>query len=101
PDMALWDRMLIGTHIIINATSVGMPHQPGMPLPPEVLDRVRAGTLVVDCITHETELLREARRRELPALDGLPMLLHQGALAFTLWTGQPAPLSVMRAALLG
>ena len=27
------------------------------------------------------------------------MLLHQGAAAFTLWTGQPAPLAVMRAAL--
>ncbi|MBA3826744.1 MAG: shikimate dehydrogenase, partial [Ktedonobacterales bacterium] len=98
-DLAVWERMLAGTHIIINATSVGMAAQPGMPLSVAVLERVRAGTLVLDCITHETALLREARRRELPALDGLPMLLHQGALAFTLWTGQAAPLAVMRAAL--
>jgi shikimate dehydrogenase len=98
-DLGVWERMLAGTHIIINATPVGMAATPEMPLTPAVLDHVRAGTLIFDCITRETELLREARRRELPALDGVPMLLHQGALAFTLWTGQPAPLAVMRAAL--
>ena len=31
--------------------------------------------------------------------DGATMLLHQGAAAFSLWTGQPAPLGVMEAAL--
>ena len=35
-----------------------------------------------------------------PVGDGAAMLLHQGARAFTLWTGKPAPLDVMRAALL-
>ena len=100
-DMAVWDRMLAGTHILINATSVGMVTQPGMPISAAMLDRIHAGTLIMDCITRDTALLAEARQRELPALDGLPMLLHQGALAFTLWTGQPAPLAVMRAALAG
>jgi shikimate dehydrogenase len=33
-------------------------------------------------------------------VNGLPMLLHQGALAFTLWTSQSAPLEVMRASLM-
>jgi shikimate dehydrogenase len=37
-----------------------------------------------------------ARRR---TMDGLPMLLHQGALAFTIWTGRRAPVAVMRRAL--
>jgi shikimate dehydrogenase len=35
----------------------------------------------------------------LRASGGLPMLLYQGAEAFTLWTGRPAPLAAMRAAL--
>lgn len=100
PDLILWNRMLASTEIIINATPVGMAVQPGMPLSEAVLDRVRAGTLMLDLITHPTALLAAARARQLPALDGLPMLLHQGALAFTLWTGQRAPLDVMRQALL-
>jgi len=47
----------------------------------------------------ETALLRECRAVRARCLDGLPMLLHQGALAFALWTGEEAPLDVMRAAL--
>ncbi|HKV86229.1 MAG TPA: hypothetical protein VJN88_16875, partial [Ktedonobacterales bacterium] len=46
-----------------------------------------------------TALVRAARDRGLRASGGLPMLLYQGAEAFTLWTGQPAPLAVMRAEL--
>jgi len=41
-----------------------------------------------------------ARVASLRAANGLSMLLHQGALAFTLWTGQPAPLEIMRSTLL-
>jgi shikimate dehydrogenase len=99
PDMALWGRMLAGTEIIVNATPVGMASLPGMPLAEAVVDRIHAGTLVLDLITQPTRLLAAARARQLPTLDGLPMLLHQGALAFTLWTGQRAPLDVMRQAL--
>jgi len=35
----------------------------------------------------------------IPAFNGLGMLLHQGALAFAMWTGREPPLAVMRAAL--
>jgi len=48
----------------------------------------------------QTQLLCQARALGLRAVNGLSMLLHQGALAFTLWTGQPAPLKVMRSTLL-
>jgi shikimate dehydrogenase len=98
-DAAVWRRMLAGADILINATPVGMPERPGIPLPDAVLDLMRAGTLVLDLITNDTPLLAAARARELPALNGLPMLLHQGALAFTLWTGQRAPIEVMWRAL--
>ena len=47
----------------------------------------------------ETPLLRAARRAGARAANGLSMLLHQGAEAFTIWTGRPAPLEAMRDAL--
>lgn len=47
-----------------------------------------------------TRVLVAAESRGLRTVDGLGMLLHQGALAFERWTGLPAPLDVMRAALL-
>ena len=46
----------------------------------------------------ETPLLREARARGVRAAGGLGMLVHQGALSFSLWTGVEPPLEVMRAA---
>ena len=103
------------TSLIINATPVGMHvsnRQVGegsqeepedvSPLPAEVLARFDAGTFVLDMIYNpvQTQLLRQARNLGLRAANGLSMLLHQGALAFTLWTGQPAPLEIMRSTLL-
>lgn len=46
-----------------------------------------------------TTVLARAHERGLKVVDGLGMLLHQGALAFELWTHMPAPLEVMRTAL--
>lgn len=91
--------------IIINATSVGM-HTPTTngrtenesPIPSEVLARFTPDTFILDMVYNpvQTRLLIQARALGLRAVNGLPMLLHQGALAFTLWTGQPAPLDIMR-----
>ena len=47
----------------------------------------------------ETTLLASAEERGLPVVDGLGMLLHQGAIAFEMWTGLAPPLDVMRSAL--
>jgi shikimate dehydrogenase len=47
-----------------------------------------------------TTLLERASKNGLRTVDGLGMLLHQGAVAFSRWTGQPAPLDVMRQALI-
>ena len=85
---------------VVNCTSAGM-HGSGAEdtLP---CDPAAAGpaTLVVDIVyaPEETPLLRAAREAGLPVLGGLPMLIHQGALAFELWTGRPAPLDAMREA---
>jgi shikimate dehydrogenase len=48
-----------------------------------------------------TPLLAAAEARGLPTLDGLEVLVAQGALSFELWTGRPAPLEAMRAAARG
>ncbi|HTC21212.1 MAG TPA: shikimate dehydrogenase [bacterium] len=83
---------------VVQATSLGL--RVGDPSPFSLV-RARKTAFVVDIIYHrETAFLKDARQRRLPSLGGLGMLLHQGALSFEHWTGQKAPLSVMRKALL-
>jgi shikimate dehydrogenase len=68
--------------------------------PPVPLDRLADGAAVASLVYHrEPALLAAARARGLRTLGGGLMLLHQGARAFTLWTGRPAPVEVMAAAL--
>ncbi len=104
PIFSLSDPSFLIPHpssIIINATSLGM-HEDVSPLPAEVLSHFNADTFVYDMIYNptQTHLLCQARTINLRTANGLSMLLHQGALAFTLWTGQPAPIEAMRAALM-
>jgi shikimate dehydrogenase len=82
--------------IIINATSVGMaPDAARSPVPAELLcENQTVFDIVYSPI--ETRLLRESGERGAAAIDGLQMLVWQGALAFQLWTGQAAPVDVMR-----
>jgi shikimate dehydrogenase len=80
------------TKVLINATSIGLSSDVS-PVPPEVLN---ADLLVLDLIYARTRLLRDAAAVGATAQDGEAMLLHQGAAAFTLWTGQPAPLDLMQ-----
>ena len=51
---------------------------------------------MLDLIYAKTRLLRDAAAAGATVADGELMLLHQGAAAFTLWTGQPAPLDLMQ-----
>ena len=81
--------------VLINATPVGMePQSEAIPLDPELLSRYQ---VVMDIVYRplETRLLREARSRGCRVIDGLQMLIHQGAAQFELWTGRPAPVEVM------
>jgi shikimate dehydrogenase len=65
------------------------------------LEALPHDAVVVDLVykPRETAVLAQARERGLKTVDGLGMLLHQGALAFELWTHMPAPIEVMRAVL--
>ena len=83
--------------VIVNATPLGMSGGDPLPVDPEALHGKQA---VVDLIYHpaDTPLLTAARSKGALAVNGLGMLLHQAARSFTLWTGQPAPIDAMRAA---
>ncbi len=103
PISSLSDPTLLVPHpasIIINATPLGM-HGDVSPLSAEQIARFASDTFVYDMIYNpsQTYLLRQAQAMGLRTANGLSMLLHQGALAFKLWTKQDAPLAVMRAAL--
>jgi shikimate dehydrogenase len=83
---------LAKTKVLVNATSIGLSGDvtpiAGEIIPPELL--------VLDLIYNRTRFLREAEAAGSTVQDGELMLLHQGAAAFTLWTGKPAPLELMQ-----
>lgn len=84
--------------LVVNATSVGMADPDGsasgLPFDPTL---IRPGQVVADLVVHprQTPLLDAATARGAVAVPGIGMLVHQAALAFTLWTGEPAPLAAM------
>jgi shikimate dehydrogenase len=90
---------LMTANLLINATSLGW-HPGEIPVIPSMLELLPAGALVVDLTYCDTDLLIAARNRGLATLDGLPMLIHQGARAFELFTGQQAPVDIMMEAAL-
>jgi len=84
--------------LVVNATSAGLDPKAPAILPARILP---ASLLVLDTIYGAgcEKLRREVETAGARWSDGLGMLLHQGAAAFTLWTGREAPLEIMRRAL--
>jgi shikimate dehydrogenase len=92
---------LTDSDVLINATSVGMA-----PNTEESL--VKAGWLKPDACVMDivynptvTKLIRDAKATGVKVVNGIEMLLYQGAAAFEIWTQTKAPIDVMRNALLG
>jgi shikimate dehydrogenase len=85
--------------LLVNTTSVGLDNPLESPLPTGALPN---SGWVCDIVYRplETKLLKEARARGLTGIDGLGMLVHQGALALKAWTGRDAPVNIMRIAAL-
>jgi shikimate dehydrogenase len=89
--------------LVVNATSIGMaalgadPGLASLPLEPGAL---RPGMVVADLVyqPRRTGLLDAAAAAGAATVDGVGMLVHQGAIAFERWTGTAAPVAVMRAA---
>jgi shikimate dehydrogenase len=96
---ALAGAELDSLELLVNATPVGMWPQAGVSPWPEALP-LPAHWTVFDLVYNpaETRLLAQARAAGATAVGGLGMLVHQGALAFALWTGHAPPLDAMRAA---
>lgn len=86
--------------VIINATPLGLKRGDPLPLARE---SIRNGQLVCDLVYNppDTKLLQVARSRGAATLSGIGMLLYQGVIAFEIWTGKKAPISVMKKALIG
>lgn len=86
--------------LIVNATPVGMHPHPGASPWPEELS-LPAASFVYDMVYQpaETRLLQQARAAGCAGVNGLGMLLYQGALAFELWTGHRPDIALMRQAL--
>ncbi|MEL6814562.1 MAG: shikimate dehydrogenase [Cyanobacteria bacterium J06598_3] len=101
-----WDRLaavLPKARLVVNATPVGMHPQVNLsPLGDEEVGLLGAGSLAYDLIytPRPTHFLQQASAAGLTAIDGLEMLVQQGAAALEIWLGQPAPAGVMRQALL-
>ncbi len=86
--------------LALNATSLGLRPGDALPFDPAAWD-LRRCRAAYDMIYRpaETAFLAAARAAGCRVANGLGMLLHQGARALEIWTGRPAPLEVMRAAL--
>lgn len=87
------------SEVVINATSIGLGDaEARVPLAMESLE---SDMVVADVVFNppETRLLREAKARGCPTLDGLGMLVNQAVIGFQIWTGRNADPLVMREAL--
>jgi shikimate dehydrogenase len=99
-DLVTWDRTFRvpeRTDVLVNATSVGLfpDVEARLDVDPETL---RPGMVVADVIPNprRTPLIRDAEARGCTALDGLGMLVNQGAISIRHWTGVDADPAVMR-----
>jgi len=84
-----WPPEVDDADLVVNATAAR----------DEVLVELRAGQTLVDLPYPETATARAARRAGARVLNGHDVLVAQGATSFELWTGLPAPINVLRAAL--
>jgi shikimate dehydrogenase len=86
-----------GADLVVNATSVGMGADAGLPCDPAQLG---PGQLVAELVYHPavTPLMVAARDQGARTANGLSMLVHQAAVAYELWTGRGAPVEAMSAA---
>ena len=95
----MWDEKIKvpeDTQILSNATSVGL--FPNTDQKPDIdYNTVKAEMVVTDVIFNDPHslFLQEAEKRGAKTINGLGMLVNQGALNFTMWTGVDAPVDVM------
>lgn len=97
-DKRIIGNLVLDSELLVNATPCGMKEGDPELLPSKFLhERLSIFDLIYN--PKETRLFKEAKKRNLKVVNGMGMLLYQGAEAFELWTGQKAPIEVMRKAL--
>jgi shikimate dehydrogenase len=102
----LWEDLadlLPSTHLVVNTTPLGMvPAVDQTPIDAEGIGLLPSDAIVYDLVytPNPTLLLLFAKQRGLLAINGLEMLVQQGAAALEIWLKQPAPVDVMRQAAL-
>ncbi|WP_337863736.1 shikimate dehydrogenase [Nitrososphaera sp.] len=99
--VALDDVMQVspGADLIVNSTSLGLKNEQS----PIDADHIKKGSLVYDIVYRPvvTDLIEQAKFAEAQVVYGYEMLVEQGAKAFEIWTGLPAPRDAMKKNLLG
>jgi shikimate dehydrogenase len=101
PSAVTWDDLAAecrAADVIVNATSIGLAGRVPDAIPGVAFRREQ---VALDFVYGDTAFVRAARAAGARVVTGEQILVRQGALAFTLWTGRPAPEAVMTAAVLG
>jgi shikimate dehydrogenase len=92
-------RISPDSDLIVNSTSMGMKNEPS------IIDHanIKKGSIIYDIVYRPitTDLIENAKYAQAVVVHGYEMLIEQGARAFELWTGIPAPRDVMKKSLLG
>ncbi len=101
-----WDELkgiMSRTKLLVNATPMGMhPKVDQLPVSEEIIGSIQSGTIVYDLIytPKPTLFLKKAQDNGAIIVDGLEMLVQQGAKALEIWLGRAVPVNIMREALL-
>lgn len=85
--------------LIVNATTIGLNNEPS----PIDHEHIKKGSIVYDIVYRPivTDLIENAKYAQATVVYGYEMLIEQGAKAFEIWTGLPAPREAMKKNLLG
>lgn len=100
-----WDKLpqfLPDVDLLVNTTPIGMyPNINETPIDVNLMSKLRVKTIVYDLIytPKPTEFLKLAQNQGAIAIDGLEMLVQQGAKALELWLNQSIPIDIMRQAI--
>lgn len=95
-------ELLPKADLVVNTTPIGMsPHSDQSPLTQTQLEQLKEGAIAYDLIyvPNPTLFLQQAREQGCVTIDGLEMLIQQGAAALEIWTQQSVPVEVMRRSL--
>lgn len=100
-----WDELLglvSETELLINTTPIGMyPNINASPIDSGLIKQLSANAIVYDLIytPNPTQFLKDAQQQGNLIIDGLDMLVYQGAAALKTWLDQPVPIDIMKKSL--